>query len=364
MEGEGGQSDSVQDYLRGMAGRIDEHIDSCLSAISSQAELDGLLGNRSDYSYDVEAIRMGVVEPIRYMLDLGGKRWRPALMLEVISALGKNPDDYMEFAILPEIAHNATLVHDDIEDNSLKRRGADATFVKYGLDVALNVGSIMYYMPVAFILNRGKVDERTKERIFEIYTREIVRVHLGQAIDIVWHRHMVDPLGITEEQYMQMVFSKTGVLPRMAAMLGGALAGADEQTIQALGKFGGTIGVAFQLQDDLLNITESKLSEGKGGVGDDISEGKMTLMVIRALRTAPEADRKRLLGILEAHTKDRTLIREAIAIIDRSGAKDYVTKKERELFDGAWSGLSDRLPESEGKERLRRLAEFLISRNV
>lgn len=354
----------VQGYLKSMAGRIDEHIDRCLSAIGSQEELDKLLGNRSDYAYDMEAIRKGVVEPIRYMLELGGKRWRPTLMLEVISALGRDPERYMDFAIIPELIHNATLVHDDVEDNSPKRRGADAIFVKYGQDVAINLGSTIYYIPIAFLMNSRKLDAGTKERVLDIYIREMLRVHLGQAMDIVWHRQMVDPFGITEAQYMQMVFSKTGVLPRMAAMLGGALAGADEQTIQALGKFGGTIGVAFQLQDDLLNITESELARGKGGVGDDISEGKMTLMVIRALHTAPEKERKRLLEILRSHTKDKALIREAISIIDRSGAKDYVVKRERELFDEAWSNLARRLPESEGKERLRQLADFLINRSV
>ncbi len=351
-------------YLKEKAELVDDHIYALLENMLDQDELDRLMGNKSDYDYDIEAIRKGLVDPMRYMLRLGGKRWRPILMLETIAALGANPDNYVEFAVIPEIVHNGTLVHDDIEDGSLTRRGVDAIHVKFGDDVAVNLGDLMYYLPILTVHGSEKLDDNTKLRLFYIYQREMCRVGLGQGLDITWHKQLVDPRNVTERQYLQMVYSKTGVLARMSMMLGGVLGGADENTVELLGKFGATLGVAFQLHDDILNITPSSVAESKGGVGDDISEGKITLLVVYTMEHSSPKDRKRLVEILKMHTKDQELKREAISIIERYGALDYTRRLEKELVENAWNSLEMLLPDSEGKRRLKDIADFLISRSA
>ena len=355
--------EGIGEYLKERAKFIDSEIKKYLKESSSDRYMHRLLG-RTIYKYNNEAITKSLLEPAWYLLNLGGKRWRPALMLLVIEALGKNPDNYVEFSIIPEVVHNSTLVHDDIEDGARTRRGAPALHIKYGLDVALNLGDFLYFFPVAALLDNRKLNEKTKNRLLSIYIREMTRVTTGQATDIAWHRFLVDPLSITRDNYMQMVYDKTGVLARMACEMAGALCGADDKLTEELGLFGATIGVAFQLRDDVLNLYESGVSKSKGGVGEDITEGKITMLVIHALQEANERDRGRLLKILKMHTRDRALIKEAIAIITRYMAREYSERIQDRIVADAWSGIDKRLKSTEAKRRLKQLAEFLANRNI
>ncbi len=353
----------MEAYLEGRALQIDAVIKEYLNDTNSQRYLGKLLG-RSGYEYDSEAVTKAIIDPANYLLGLGGKRWRPILMLEVMEALGKNPDDYIEFSIIPEVVHNGSLIHDDIEDSSGMRRGAAALHVKYGTDVALNLGDFMFYFPMVAVIDSAKLSQDVKMRMLGIYQKDMLKITVGQAIDIAWHRNLVDPAHITEGKYLQMVDAKTGVLSGMAAELGGAIGGADDATIAALGGFGSSIGVAFQLEDDLLNVTEGRLAEGKGGVGDDIKEGKITLLVIHTLGHADESERRRLMQILKSHTSDRREIDEAIAIIDRYDAKAYTREMSQAIVSDAWSALEGLLPESEARNRIKQMSEFLIGRTI
>jgi geranylgeranyl pyrophosphate synthase len=281
-------------------------------------------------------------------------------MLLTIEALGKDPLKYVEFSIIPEVIHNATLVHDDIEDRSQTRRGAPAVHIKYGDDIAVNLGGYLYYFPMAALVSSKKLDRETKDRILMLYIQEMLRVHTGQATDIAWHNAMVSVDHITEDEYLQMVYNKSGVLARMACRLGAVLGGADERQEEVLGHLGAAIGVAFQLQDDLLNITTSKLSESKGGIGDDITEGKITLMVIRALQKASPQDKKRLVDILKMHTRDKALIHEAIEIIDKYDGRGYVERKRVALAKEAWAEANKILKDSPAKARIGSLIDFLV----
>ncbi len=350
-----------EDYLKRRGEEINRHLTDALKKESSDKYIESLLG-RSGYEYDNEAINKSILEPAWHLLGMGGKRWRPVMMCLVLEALGKKCDDYIEFCLIPEVVHNATLVHDDIEDNSLTRRGAPAVHVKYGLDVGVNLADFLYYFPMVALIDSKKLSSDTKNKALAVYIREMLRVSVGQATDIAWHAALVDPYKITEGKYLQMVYNKSGVLARMAAKLGGVIAGADDETIEALGNFGGTVGVAFQIQDDILNVYESNVSKSKGGVGDDITEGKITLLVVYTLRKADEKDRKRLIEILEMHTQDQGLIKEAISIIDKYGALGECIALEKRLVTEAWNGIESRLKDSEAKQRLNDLTEFLIDR--
>jgi geranylgeranyl diphosphate synthase, type I len=353
----------IIDYIKGRALDVDAKINSYLTDKTSTRYLETLLG-RSGYMYDSKALLKAVIEPAKYLLDLGGKRWRPVLMLAVIDAFGKDSNEYLEFSIIPEVVHNATLIHDDIEDRSETRRGSPAVHIKYGVDVALNLGDFMFYFPVVALLDSKKIQKDAKIRLLEIYQKEMLKVTIGQATDIAWHNFLVDPLKVTESEYMQMAYSKTGVLSSMAAKLGAVLGGADEKTTEIFGTFGASIGVAFQLQDDILNVLESGVSESKGGVGDDITEGKITLLTIYTLAKADEQDRKRLVEILKMHTTDKTLIGEAIKILNKYGAIDYAKNLEQKLISDAWVNVDKMIPESKAKDTLKSMTEFLINRSI
>ena len=354
---------NIMQYIESRAEQVEKTLREYMTLSSSSRYVEKLLG-RSGYKYDSEALKKGILEPAMWLLDAGGKRWRPVLMLLTMEALGKSPDNFVEFSLIPEIIHNATLVHDDIEDNSPMRRNREAVHMKFGTDIAINLGDFMYFFPVAAVVDSPKLSTEEKNKMLTIFAKEMTSIAIGQATDIVWHKYLVNPKAITEDNYLQMAFNKSGVLARFACKLGAVLGGADDETVEAIGKFGATIGVAFQLQDDVLNLVSSGVSVTKGGVGEDITEGKVTMLVIQAIKVLQNGDKKRLLEILAMHTSDKILIAEAIALIDKSNAKELVIKMQRKLVTDAWAEIEPKLQDSPAKDRMKQLADFTIERGV
>jgi len=317
------------------------------------------------YTYNLEALNKAVAEPIWEFLDRGGKRWRPALFLLIIEALGKNPEEFLDFAIIPEVIHNGTIMIDDVEDSSEMRRGKPCTYRIYGIDIAINAGNAMYYLPlVTLIKNRDKLSKEKLSRLYEIYVQEMINLSFGQAMDIAWHKGLANADEIDVEDYMQMCAYKTGTLARMAAKMAAVLADANEELVEKLGRFAEAIGVAFQMQDDILDLTSEEFAQKKGGRGQDITEGKRTLMVIYTLKRASENDRKRLIEILNMHTTDQKLRDEAIAIMEKYNAIEYAKNYAKKLVNESWNDIEALLPPSSAKEKLKAFANYLIERKI
>ncbi len=317
------------------------------------------------YSLNAETLNKAVADPIWDMLDRGGKRWRPALFLLICEALGKEPDWCLDFAIIPEVVHNGTLVIDDIEDSSEVRRGNPCTYKIFGLDIAVNAGNAMYYLPLLPLMEqRNAIPAERLRDVYEIYVQEMINLSMGQAMDIAWHKGLANADALTEKDYLQMCAYKTGTLSRMAAKLAATLSGAEKELVEKLGSFAESIGVAFQMQDDLLDLTGKEFSQRKGGLGQDITEGKRTLMVIRTLEVASQKDKKRLIEVLNMHTSDQKLRDEAIAIMQKNNAMEYVKNKANSMVEDSWREVDELLKPSEGKEKLKTFAEFLIKRKI
>jgi geranylgeranyl pyrophosphate synthase len=317
------------------------------------------------YAYNFEALNKAIAEPIWEFLDRGGKRWRPSLFLLICEALGKNPKDFLEYAIIPEVIHNGTLMIDDIEDQSKLRRGKPCTYKLFGLDVAINAGNAMYYLPLlSLVKNRGKIPTTTLNKVYEIYVQEMINLSFGQAMDIAWHKGLADADEIDEQDYLQMCAYKTGTLARIAAKLAAVLAGADDELTEKLGRFAEAVGVAFQIQDDVLDLIGEEFAAKKGARGMDISEGKRTLIVIHTLQKATPKDRKRLVEILNLHTNEQKLRDEAIAIMEKYKAIDYAKDYARKIVRESWNSVDTLLPASAAKEKLRAFADYLIERKI
>jgi geranylgeranyl diphosphate synthase type I len=317
------------------------------------------------YSYNLETLNKAVAEPVWEILDRGGKRWRPALFLLICDALDWDSAGCLDFAIIPEVVHNGTLIVDDIEDSSELRRGKPCTYKIYGVDIAVNAGNAMYYLPLLPLMEKKAELPPEKVRdVYEVYVQEMINLSMGQAMDIAWHRGIANADNLSEEDYLQMCAYKTGTLARMAAKLAAVLAGANEELVDKLGAFAESIGVAFQMQDDVLDLTGKEFAAKKGGVGQDITEGKRTLMVIYTLKKASGADRKRLIQILNMHTSDQALRDEAIAIMQKYGAIEHVKQTATQMVEESWSDAEKLLPTPQAKEKLKAFAEFLIKRSI
>jgi octaprenyl-diphosphate synthase len=227
---------------------------------------------------------LAITLPGRELLSRGGKRWRPLLMTLVCEALGGG-DSAIPLAPLVEFCHNASLIHDDIEDNSDERRGKPAVHIVHGIDAAINSGCFLYFLPLACIdsWEAGQKSPARKAAVYALWAEHMRRLHLGQAIDINWHRNFepIPPI----EQYQLMCSLKTGCLARFAAELGAAAAEADIAQAQRLGKAAEKLGVGFQILDDVKNITTGLPGKKRG---DDIVEGKKSLPILLFLHRWPE----------------------------------------------------------------------------
>ena len=314
------------------------------------------------YEYNVEAMNKAIADPVWEFLDRGGKRWRPNLFLLVCEALGAEPEKFLDFAIIPEVIHNGTLIIDDVEDASEIRRGKPCTYKLFGLDIAINAGNVMYYLPLlALIKNKNKISIQKQNRIYEIYLQEMIRLSFGQAMDIAWHKGLAEA---NEKQYLQMCAYKTGTLARMSAKMAAVLAGASDNTVERIGRFAETIAVAFQIQDDVLDLVGEEFAEKKGGLGQDITEGKRSLMVIHTLEKADPADKRRLSEILDMHTTDQKLRDEAITLIKKYGAVKYAKWFARSLIAESWKEIEILLQSQDAKEKLKAFARYLVERRI
>jgi geranylgeranyl pyrophosphate synthase len=279
--------------------------------------------------------------------------------------LGKNPIEFLDFAIIPEVVHNGTLMIDDIEDSSEMRREKPCTYKIFGVDIAVNAGNAMYYLPLLPVIeNKEKISKETLHDIYEIYVQEMINLSMGQAMDIGWHKGLANADVLSEDDYLQMCAYKTGTLARMAAKISAVLAGADKQLVKKLGVFAESIGVAFQMQDDVLDLTGKDFAEKKGAIGMDITEGKRSLIIIHTLKVASIQEKNRLLEILDMHTSDQKLRDEAIAILKNNGSIDYVSGIAAKMVEDSWLATEKYLSPSYAKEKLKAFAEFLVKRST
>jgi len=355
---------SVEKFLEQQVAIIDKMIEKYIPRkFGKDAVVFGLSPPR--YAYNFEALNKAIAEPIWEFLDRGGKRWRPSLFLLICEALGKDPKDFLEYAIIPEVIHNGTLMIDDIEDQSELRRGKPCTYKLFGLDVAINAGNAMYYLPLlSLVKNRDKIPTTTLTKVYEIYVQEMINLSFGQAMDIAWHKGLADADEIDEQDYLQMCAYKTGTLARIAAKLAAVLSEADDELTEKLGRFAEAVGVAFQIQDDVLDLTGKEFAEKKGARGMDISEGKRTLIVIHTLQKATPVDRKRLVEILNLHTNEQKLRDEAITIMEKYDAINYAKEYARKIVRESWNSVDTLLHASAAKEKLRAFADYLIERKI
>jgi len=291
------------------------------------------------------------------LLERGGKRFRPVMCLLSCEAVGGDSKKLLPIATSIEMFHEFTLSHDDIEDNSEMRRGKPCLHKIYGVPIAVNAGDGLF----AMVWETSLLLEMPAKKIVEaqrVLSDAFRRVLEGQGIELDWYKNNI--WEVSEEDYSKMVAGKTGALIAASCEVGASLGGGKKRQRKILREFGNAVGVAFQIQDDVLNVIGKEEKYGKE-IGGDISEGKRTLMVIHTLQRASPEDKKRLTSILDEKTKDQQKIGEAIEILKKYNSHEYAKKKADALVKKAKKGL-EKLPQTEAREKLLQLADFFINR--
>ncbi len=294
-------------------------------------------------------------EPIWHHMQTGGKRVRPALCLITCEALGGNPDEAIHFALAVEAMHNMFLIHDDIEDGDTVRRDQPTVWVKYGIANAVNAGD--YLLACAYkttLASPIPIDKKIK--LLQVLTSTYEKTVEGQALDI--NARAAEDFSV--EKYMKMVELKTGYY-LACGMVGGAIvAGVSEQVVEKIWTLGKTMGPAFQIRDDLIDLTQGK---GRGGViGSDVKEGKASFLYSYTLQIAHTDDKKRLREIM-LRPRDETTNTDITWVLDvykKYGAIQYAQEYAENLVKQAYKTI-DEIP-VENKTVFKEIASFMAQR--
>jgi len=295
----------------------------------------------------------------KHLIEAGGKRLRPFLVLKACELVGGDREDALPMAAAVELLHTFTLVHDDIMDSDDKRRGKPTVHTLWGIPIAISAGDMLFakaYEAVLSSLRSSKVTPRRILKILSLITEATISICEGQALDIIFEKREL----ISEEEYFNMITKKTAGLLETSTKVGAIAGGGKAAQVRRLGRYAYYSGLAFQVIDDYLGITADEKILGKP-VGNDIREGKRTLILIHALTHATDTERKQMYSVLGHGDATPTEIEEVSQIIHSLGSLDYAYKKAEQLVAKAKRQLSP-FPPSQTKETLLNIADYILSR--
>jgi len=295
----------------------------------------------------------------RHLIEAGGKRLRPFLTLKSCEVVGGHAEDALSVAAAIELLHTFTLIHDDIMDRDRQRRGRQTVHVKWGIPIAITAGDLLFakvYESVLHYTDLERVPPNRLLKVLDIITDATIAICEGQASDMLFEEKET----ISEEEYFKMIGGKTAALLKAAAQTGAIVGGGTDLQVEHVGDFAFRSGLAFQIVDDILGLTADEQRLGKP-VGSDIREGKRTLVISHALRTADGAQRKLILSTLGNRKASTDEIRKVTRVIAELWSIDYAFNKAKTLGEEAKQQLSI-FPESQAKKSLLELSDYLIAR--
>ena len=284
-----------------------------------------------------------------YIVGNGGKRLRPMLLLLAAKALGKVDDKHLILAAVIEFIHTATLLHDDVVDESDLRRGKESANSVWGNAASVLVGDYLYSRAFEMMVRTGNM------RVMEILSKTTTLIAEGEVLQLL---NCNNP-ETTEAKYLEVISRKTAILFSAATRLGAVISDATYETEEGLAQYGQHLGIAFQLIDDALDYKANQDELGKN-LGDDLAEGKPTLPLIYAIQNGDQAESKIIIDAIR--NGDRDAFNEVYSVVQRTQAIAYTERRAEEEAEQAVDALSV-LPASEYKDALIQLAKFSVQRN-
>jgi octaprenyl-diphosphate synthase len=284
-----------------------------------------------------------------YIIGNGGKRLRPMLLLLAAKALGDVNNNHLVLAAVIEFIHTATLLHDDVVDDSDRRRGKESANAVWGNAASVLVGDYLYSSAFEMMVRTGNM------RVMEILSKTTTAIAEGEVLQLL---NCNNP-ETTEEKYLEVISRKTAILFSAATRLGAVISNASPEVEEGLAKYGQHLGIAFQLIDDALDYKANQEELGKN-LGDDLAEGKPTLPLIYAIQHGTDSEANIVIDAVKNGNRDA--FNEVYAVVKSTKAIDYTERRADEEAQKAIDALSI-LPDSEYKNALILLAKFSVQRN-
>lgn len=287
-----------------------------------------------------------------YIVRRKGKQMRPMFVFLVAKMVSEGNFDERTFrgASVIELIHTATLVHDDVVDDSNRRRGFFSLNALWKNKIAVLVGDFLLSKGLLLSIDNGDFDLL---KLISVAVREMSE---GELLQIEKARK----LDITEDVYFDIIRQKTATLIAACCGIGAASVGADEETVEKMRKFGELIGIAFQIKDDLFDYSDAKIGKP---TGIDIKEQKMTLPLIFALNNCDKKEQKWLINSVKNHNKDKKRVNEIIAFVKEKGGIEYTTSK-MEAYQQQALEILNTYPDSEYKNSLKLMVNYVIERKI
>ncbi|MEI7977494.1 MAG: polyprenyl synthetase family protein [Bacteroidota bacterium] len=292
-------------------------------------------------------------EPINYMMQLGGKRLRPILALMACDLFDSYIEKALHAAHAIEVFHNFTLVHDDIMDNAPLRRGKETVYKKWNMPIAILSGDLMMIKATQLLC---ETETTHLKLLLDIFNRTAIEVCEGQQIDMNFETQK----SVSHDEYLEMIKLKTAVLLGCSLQLGALIGGANNGDALNLYEFGKNIGIAFQIQDDILDTFGDGTITGKQ-VGGDIIANKKTLLLIELFESVHKDDKK-LLDDLMQLTDTEQKVQSVINLYDKYLIKQFAESKKQQYLDLAYKHLADVSVDETKKSILINTAEGLMNR--
>ena len=294
-------------------------------------------------------------DPVKYVLSLGGKRIRPVLMLLAYNLYKDEPDDIMMQALGVETYHNYTLLHDDLMDNADLRRGHQTVHKRWDANKAILSGDSMLVLAYQ---RMQQCDKRHLQAVLDVFTETALEIGEGQEYDMAFETRN----DVTEAEYIEMIRLKTSVLLACAVKIGAILADAPKEDVDNLYKFGEQLGLAFQLQDDLLDVYGDEKVFGKA-IGGDITSNKKTYMLINAVNRANPEQKAELMRWIEATDFNREeKVKAVTRLYDEIGIRQLCEQKINHYFDECRKYLSRVKVSDERKQQLLDYTDEMMER--
>jgi geranylgeranyl diphosphate synthase type I len=331
-----------------------------MNAETLRKALEEIVPRVDEYMYGFVKGKPGYLyEAALHLVKAGGKRLRPAIVVLMARLIGGREagEKALPLAAAVELFHNFTLVHDDIIDKDEFRRGVPTVHVKYGVETAILAGDLLYAESFRSLVSAA-IDPALTVRAARAFSQAAKRVCEGQALDMEFEKRW----DVTPDEYLDMVYLKTGALIEASARMGAIAANASSLEEDKAGLYGARIGVAFQIRDDILGLFGDPVKTGKP-VYNDLRQGKKTLLVIYALSNLPEPEAEKVKSVLGRKASEAEY-REAAELIRKSGALDYAERLAESMVREALEALHS-LPvrDEEALKALEELAWFTIKRD-
>jgi geranylgeranyl pyrophosphate synthase/predicted secreted hydrolase len=361
-------------FFEAVGGEVRERVATLLSTRPSREQLEHWVvrghGERDTQSYldgvDSRQLAAALAEPLREIVDRGGKGWRSYAALACIDVVGGDSRKFLHWLAIPELLHVGSLIVDDVQDESSVRRGGPCCHTLYGTARAINAGTAAYFLAEPPVLDEA-LSAEAKLRVYRLYFDAMRAGHAGQGLDLLGLEQLAleaarsGVIRELERRVLAIHRLKTATPAGMLARIGAILGGGSEQQIDALGEFFEAVGLAFQIMDDVLNLRgfKGRLKER----GEDVRQGKVTLPIVKGLGLMTSQERDWLWQALSSKSSEEAQVDAVIAALERVGALLECEALARDLVERAWTRLDPLLPESQFKITFRAFSWYVLDRH-